>query len=62
MKIKDVFIEDTAALAPMAGVSDKAFRLICKEMGAAYLVTEMVSAKALCFQEDRKSTRLNSSH
>lgn len=57
MKIKDVFIEDTAALAPMAGVSDKAFRLICKEMGAAYLVTEMVSAKALCFQ-DKKSRKL----
>ncbi len=38
------------ALAPMAGVTDRAFRQICAEFGAEYAVTEMVSAKALCYE------------
>ena len=41
----------------MAGVTDLAFRTICRELGAGYTVTEMVSAKALCYQ-DRKSIPL----
>ncbi len=41
-------------LAPMAGVTDLAFRTICRELGADITVTEMVSSKALCFQ-DKKS-------
>jgi tRNA-dihydrouridine synthase B len=41
-------------LAPMAGVTDLAFRVICHELGAEITVTEMVSSKALCFQ-DKKS-------
>jgi len=41
-------------LAPVAGVSDIAFRLICRGMGADLTYTEMVSAKALCF-EDKKT-------
>lgn len=45
------------ALAPMAGVADLAFRTVCRELGAAYTVTEMVSAKALCYQ-DQKTGRL----
>ncbi len=45
------------ALAPMAGVTDLAFRTICRSLGAAYTVTEMVSAKALCYQ-DKKSLPL----
>ncbi len=44
-------------LAPMAGVTDRAFRRICVRHGAEYTVTEMVSAKALCFH-DAKSRRL----
>lgn len=44
-------------LAPMAGYTDRAMRLICREMGAEYTVTEMVSAKALCYG-DRKSAPL----
>ncbi len=54
MKIGNVEIEGKLALAPMAGVTDLAFRTICRRLGAAYTVTEMVSAKALCYQ-DRKS-------
>ncbi len=46
-----------AALAPMAGVADSAFREICKGYGAVFTVTEMISAKALCFQ-DKKSREL----
>jgi len=41
----------------MAGVTDLAFRSICRELGAGYTVTEMVSAKALCYQ-DKKSIPL----
>ena len=41
----------------MAGVTDLAFRTICRELGAAYTITEMVSAKALCYQ-DKKSIPL----
>lgn len=46
-------------LAPMAGITDTSFRLVCHEMGAEYAVTEMVSAKALCFeQRGRQRSRL----
>lgn len=41
----------------MAGVTDLAFRTICRELGAGYTVSEMVSAKALCYQ-DKKSIPL----
>lgn len=44
-------------LAPMAGVTDLGFRTICRELGCGYTVTEMVSAKALCYQ-DKKSALL----
>ena len=41
----------------MAGVTDLGFRTVCRELGAGYTVTEMVSAKALCYQ-DKKSRGL----
>ncbi|MBE6592630.1 MAG: tRNA dihydrouridine synthase DusB [Ruminococcaceae bacterium] len=41
-------------LAPMAGVTDKTFRRICKAHGAEYTVSEMVSAKALCYEQRSK--------
>ncbi|NLT09843.1 MAG: tRNA dihydrouridine synthase DusB [Ruminococcus sp.] len=50
-------IRKTAALAPMAGVADRAYRLMCKEYGAAYTVSEMVSAKGICYS-DRKTAEL----
>lgn len=46
-------IESRLALAPMAGVTDAAFRQICCELGAGYTVTELVSAKALCYQGEK---------
>lgn len=57
MKIADVTIGGRLILAPMAGVTDRAFRQICRERGAALTVTEMVSAKALCYG-DKKTPRL----
>lgn len=47
MKIKDIEFPGRAFLAPMAGVADRAFREVCASFGAAYTVTEMVSAKGL---------------
>lgn len=57
MKVGGVTIESKLALAPMAGVTDRAFRQICRELGAGLTTTELVSAKALCYQ-DRKSRAL----
>ena len=57
MFIGPVEISLPLALAPMAGVTDLAFRTVCRELGAGYTVTEMVSAKALCYQ-DKKTNQL----
>ena len=57
MKIGKITINSKLALAPMAGVTDLGFRTVCRELGAGYTVTEMVSAKALCYQ-DKKSLPL----
>lgn len=57
MFIGNVEIRGRAALAPMAGVADRAFRRICVDYGAAYVVGEMVSCKGLCFG-DAKSADL----
>lgn len=57
VKIGGVGIKRTAALAPMAGVADRAYRLMCKRFGAAYTVSEMVSAKGICYS-DRKTAEL----
>lgn len=57
LKIGSVEIEKTAALAPMASVADRAYREICKEFGASYVVGELASAKALTYS-DRKTEEL----
>ena len=53
MKIGNVEIDGWAALAPMAGVADRAFRELCVEFGAAYVVGEMVSAKGITYQSEK---------
>ncbi len=53
MNIGTVTIDSRLALAPMAGVTDLAFRTICRELGAGLTYTEMVSAKALCYQDKK---------
>ena len=57
MRIGNIEIPGYAALAPMAGVTDLAFRTVCAEMGAGLTVTEMVSSRALVYQ-DKKSKAL----
>ena len=57
MKIENFEINGYAALAPMAGVADRAFRELCIEFDASYVVTEMVSSKGLTMH-DRKSDTL----
>jgi nifR3 family TIM-barrel protein len=57
IKIGGVELCRTAALAPMASVADRSYRLICKEFGAAYTVSEMISAKGLCYG-DKKTQKM----
>ena len=57
MRIGDLETEGLTFLAPMAGVTDWAYRAICAELGAAVTVTEMVSSRALVYQ-DQKSVGL----
>jgi len=59
MKIANLEIENGLFLAPMAGVTDKAYRYMCKMCGAGGMTTEMVSAKALCYN-DKKTEKLAS--
>ena len=57
MKLGTYEIENPLILGPMAGVTDWAFRTICAELGANITVTEMVSSRALVYQ-DQKSRKL----
>lgn len=50
MRIGNIEIKNGTALAPMAGVTDLAFRQLCREMGCGLLYTEMVSAKAILYK------------
>ena len=53
VSIGGVRIKGRLTLAPMAGVSDFAFRTVCTELGAAMTTTEMVSAKALVYKDEK---------
>ena len=57
MKLGSYEIENPLILGPMAGVTDWAFRTVCAELGANITVTEMVSSRALVYQ-DQKSRKL----
>lgn len=57
MNIGNLKIEGYAALAPMAGVADRAMRELCREYGAAYTVSELISSKGISMN-DRKSRSL----
>ena len=57
MKIGTIQIDNPLFLAPMAGVTDWAFRTICAELGAGVTVTEMVSTRALVYK-DKKTAKL----
>ena len=53
MKIGNLELENNIFLAPMAGITDLPFRLICKKNGAGLVYTEMVSAKALLYGDEK---------
>ena len=58
VSIGGITIETPLALAPMAGVTDLAFRTVCRELSGCYTVTEMVSAKALCYGDKKTASLL----
>ena len=53
MNIGNIELSAPLALAPMAGITDLPFRLICRRLGCGMTVSEMVSAKALCYQDQK---------
>ncbi len=57
MKIGSITIENNIFLAPMAGITDLPFRVLCKEQGAGLVYTEMISAKGM-YYKDEKSWKL----
>ncbi len=61
LKIGSVTLENNLILAPMAGVTDLPFRLLCKEQGAGLLCMEMVSAKAI-YYNNRNTEKLLEIH
>lgn len=60
-KIREIEIKNQLVLAPMAGVTNEAFRIICKEYGAGLVMAEMVSDKAIGFKNAKtlKMTKVN---
>lgn len=56
LQIGNVILDNPLVLAPMAGVTDLPFRLLCKEMGAGLLCTEMVSAQAIYYKNKNTKT------
>ena len=59
MKIGNVQLDNEVFLSPMAGVTDLPFRTICKEKGCGMLYTEMINAKALCYDDENTKKMLN---
>ena len=57
LKIGNVKLENNIILAPMAGITDLPFRVICKEFGTSLVFTEMISSKAI-FYDDQKTKKL----
>ena len=62
LRLNHLLLPSNVLMAPLAGYTSWPFRMLCQELGAGLCFTEMVSANALKYKEDRKSTRLNSSH
>lgn len=61
LKIGNVELKSNALLAPMAGVSDRAYRELCMRFGAGYCVSEMVSSKALSFNNKKSEDLMETS-
>lgn len=59
IKIGNLNIENNVFLAPMAGITDLPFRIICKEQGAGLVYTEMVSAKGIFYDDNGTKSLLS---
>ncbi len=59
LKIGNVELENNIMLAPMAGITDLPFRIICKEFGIGLVYTEMASAKAIYYGDEKTKKLLN---
>ena len=59
LKIGNVTLENNILLAPMAGITDRAFRKVCKEYGAGLVCTEMVSSKGIFYKDEKTNLLLN---
>ena len=53
IKIKNLITENNVFLAPLAGYTNAVFRQMCYDLGAGLTVTEMVSAKGLCYNSEK---------
>lgn len=60
LKIGNVKLKNNILLAPMAGITDLPFRIIAREHGAGYACTEMVSAKAIFYNDEKTKKLMNS--
>ena len=58
MYIGKLEVKNPVFLAPMAGVTDWAYRTICAQLGAGVTVTEMVSSRALVYKDKKSPTRI----
>ena len=54
LKIGNVELENNVILAPMAGVTDMPYRILCREQGAGLVCMEMVSAKAILYRSSSR--------
>ena len=59
LKIGNIELENNILLAPMAGITDLSFRMLCKEQGAGLVETEMVSSKAIYYNDEKTLNMLN---
>ncbi len=59
-KIKNIEFKNNVVLAPMAGITDLPFRILCKEFGVGYMYTELISAKGLIYENENTHKLLES--
>jgi tRNA-dihydrouridine synthase B len=59
MKIGNIELKSNVVLAPMAGITDKTYRMICKKFGAGLVCTEMISAKGLLYNDKKTHTLMD---
>ena len=59
MKISEHILKNNLVLAPMAGVTDRPFRMLCKSFGAGMAVSEMVTSNSLLYGSEKTLRRAN---